>query len=51
MEIIMTDFNYTIYIKSTPEIIWLAITAPDVTKQFWKHGNSPTGKKGLSGNI
>jgi uncharacterized protein YndB with AHSA1/START domain len=33
----MTDFHYTIYIKSTPEKVWEAITNPEFTRQYAGH--------------
>jgi uncharacterized protein YndB with AHSA1/START domain len=31
------EFTYTIYIQSTPEKIWEAITTPEFTKLYWGH--------------
>jgi uncharacterized protein YndB with AHSA1/START domain len=33
------EFVYTIYIKSTPEKVWQAITAPEFTRQYWGNEN------------
>jgi uncharacterized protein YndB with AHSA1/START domain len=30
-----TEFVYTTYIKSTPQIVWNAITSPEFTRQYW----------------
>lgn len=40
------DFIYTIYIKSTPEQVWSAITNPEFTRQYWGHNNVSDWKKG-----
>ena len=29
------EFIYTIYIRTTPEKLWTAITKPEFTRQFW----------------
>ncbi len=29
------DFQYTIYIATTPEKVWEALTTPEMTQQFW----------------
>lgn len=31
------DYGYTIYIKSTAEQVWNALTDPDLTARFWGH--------------
>ncbi|PKW16973.1 ArsR/SmtB family transcription factor [Saccharopolyspora spinosa] len=33
------DFVYVIYIDSTPEEVWNALTDPDLTARFWGHSN------------
>lgn len=38
----MTDkpsFVYVIYIESTPEVVWHALTDADLTAQYWGHSN------------
>ncbi len=40
------DFVYTIYIQSTPEKVWQAITNPEFARQYWTHGNYSDWKKG-----
>ena len=38
----MTDkptFVYVIYIESTPEKVWHALTDPDLTAAYWGHSN------------
>ncbi|WP_432950570.1 ArsR/SmtB family transcription factor [Kribbella sp. CA-253562] len=30
-----TDFVYTIYIRTTPERLWRALTEPEFTRQYW----------------
>jgi uncharacterized protein YndB with AHSA1/START domain/DNA-binding transcriptional ArsR family regulator len=38
----MTDrpaFIYVIYIQSTPERVWQALTDPELTAQYWGHSN------------
>ncbi len=32
-------FVYVIYIESTPEVIWHALTDADVSAQYWGHSN------------
>jgi uncharacterized protein YndB with AHSA1/START domain/DNA-binding transcriptional ArsR family regulator len=32
-------FIYTIYIESTPEKVWEALTDPDITADYWGHSN------------
>lgn len=41
-----TEFVYTIYIKSTPQKVWDAITNPEFTRQYWGHNNVSDWKKG-----
>jgi uncharacterized protein YndB with AHSA1/START domain len=41
-----TEFIYTIYIKTTPEELWRAITNPEFTRQYWDHENVSDWKKG-----
>ena len=41
-----TEFVYTIYIKSTPEKVWKAITTPEFTRQYWGHNNVSDWNKG-----
>ena len=33
------DFVYTIYIESTPEQVWQALTDPGMTARYWGHSN------------
>ncbi|MFZ0170282.1 MAG: SRPBCC family protein [Acidimicrobiales bacterium] len=33
----MTGFSYTTYIQATPEEVWRALTAPAITKRYWRH--------------
>ncbi len=40
------EFIYTTHIKSTPEKVWAAITAPEFTRQYWGHNNVSDWKKG-----
>ncbi|MFD1663645.1 ArsR/SmtB family transcription factor [Streptomyces caeni] len=45
----MTDrptFVYVIYIESTPEAVWDALTDPDLTAAYWGHGNVSDWKPG-----
>ena len=32
-------FVYVTYIESTPEVVWEALTDPDITAQYWGHSN------------
>ncbi len=41
-----TEYIYTIYIKTTPEKLWDAITNPEFTRQYWEHENVSDWKKG-----
>jgi uncharacterized protein YndB with AHSA1/START domain len=41
-----TEFIYTIYIRTTPERVWNAITNPEFTRQYWGHENVSAWKKG-----
>jgi uncharacterized protein YndB with AHSA1/START domain len=34
-----TRFTYVIYVRTTPEKVFGAITKPDITSQFWGHEN------------
>jgi len=40
------DFVYTVYIKTTPEKLWNAITNPEFTRQYWGNENISDWKKG-----
>jgi len=40
------EFVYTIYIKTTPEKLWNAITNPEFTRRYWGHENISDWKKG-----
>jgi uncharacterized protein YndB with AHSA1/START domain len=40
------DFVYTVYIKTTPERLWNAITNPEFTRQYWGGENISDWKKG-----
>ena len=40
------SFVYTVYIKSTPEKVWSAITNPEFTRQYWRGENISDWKKG-----
>jgi uncharacterized protein YndB with AHSA1/START domain len=40
------EFVYTIYIKTTPEKLWNAITNPEFTRQYWGGENISDWKKG-----
>ena len=45
----MTDkptFVYVIYIESTPEAVWHALTDADVTAEYWGHSNVSDWKVG-----
>jgi uncharacterized protein YndB with AHSA1/START domain/DNA-binding transcriptional ArsR family regulator len=33
------DFVYVVYIQSTPERVWQAVTDAELTAQYWGHGN------------
>ena len=47
----MTDkptFVYTIYIESTPEAVWQALTDADLTAEYWGHSNVSDWKVGSS---
>jgi uncharacterized protein YndB with AHSA1/START domain len=35
MTMINTEFVYTIYIQTTPEKLWNAITNSEFTRQYW----------------
>lgn len=39
-------FVYVIYIESTPEAVWDALTDPDLTATYWGHGNVSDWKPG-----
>ncbi|GAA3797146.1 ArsR/SmtB family transcription factor [Streptomyces chiangmaiensis] len=39
-------FVYVIYIKSTPEIVWDALTDPELTAAYWGHSNVSDWKPG-----
>ena len=41
-----SKFIYIIYIRTTPERVWAAITNPHLTKQFWGHENISDWKEG-----
>ncbi len=41
-----TEFQYTTYIKSTPEQVWAAITTPEFARQYWGNGNHSDWKPG-----
>lgn len=41
-----TRFTYAIYIRSTPEKVFDAITKPEIAKQFWGHENISDWKQG-----
>ncbi len=32
-----TSFDYTIYIRATPERVWQALTDPADTREYWRH--------------
>lgn len=32
-------YSYVIYIGTTPEMLWSALTDPDLTAQYWGHRN------------
>lgn len=34
-----SKFVYTVYIRTSPERIWTAITNPKVALRYWKHAN------------
>jgi len=34
-----TEYIYTLYIKTTPEKVWNAITNPEFARQYWGHEN------------
>jgi len=40
------EFVYTIYIKTTPEKLWAAITNAEFSRQYWVHGIISDWKKG-----
>ena len=40
------DFIYTIYIRTTPEKVWAAITNPEFRRQYWVDDISSDWKKG-----
>lgn len=40
------EFVYTIYIKTTPEKLWNAITKPEFTRQYWGNENISDWKRG-----
>ena len=40
------EFIYTIYIKTTPEKLWAAITNPEFTRQYWGKENVSSWEKG-----
>ncbi|MEJ3653820.1 metalloregulator ArsR/SmtB family transcription factor [Actinomycetes bacterium KLBMP 9759] len=42
------EFVYVTYIESTPEKVWEAITDPDLSGQWWGHGNVSDWKVGSS---
>jgi uncharacterized protein YndB with AHSA1/START domain/DNA-binding transcriptional ArsR family regulator len=47
----MTDkpaFIYVIYIQSTPERVWQALTDPELTAQYWGHSNVSDWRPGSS---
>jgi len=33
------EFVYAIYIATTPEKLWNALTDPEITRQYWSHAN------------
>ena len=41
-------FVYTIYIESTPEAVWHALTDADLTAEYWGHSNVSDWKVGSS---
>lgn len=41
-----TEYVYTIYIRTTPEKLWNAITNPEFTRQYWGHENVSDWKQG-----
>jgi uncharacterized protein YndB with AHSA1/START domain len=40
------SYYYVIFIQTTPEKVWDAITKPDITRQFWVHTNDSEWKLG-----
>ena len=40
------EFVYTIYIRTTPEKVWDAITNPEFTRKYWGHENISDWEKG-----
>ena len=40
------EFVYTTYIRTTPEKVWQAITAPEFARQYWVNENISDWKKG-----
>jgi uncharacterized protein YndB with AHSA1/START domain len=32
-------FIYVTYIESTPQLVWQALTDPDITATYWGHSN------------
>jgi uncharacterized protein YndB with AHSA1/START domain len=41
-----SEFQYTTYIKSTPEKVWEAITTPEFCRQYWGYANVSDWKPG-----
>ena len=44
------EFVYTIYIKTTPEKVWAALTTPEFSRQYWIPGIVSDWKKGSKWN-
>lgn len=42
----MSSFTYVIYVRSTPDEVFEAITKPELAKQFWGHENISDWKPG-----
>lgn len=40
------EFNYTTYIRTTPQKVWDAITNPEFARQYWGNENISDWKKG-----
>lgn len=42
-----SDFVYTVYIRTTPDKVWMALISPEFTRQYWGGGaNVSDWKKG-----
>ncbi len=42
----MSKFVYAIYIASTPDKVWNALTDGEITRQYWMHSNESDWKTG-----